>query len=47
MLEIYDLSGNISESGYNYTLKSKENLVGNYDTNAREEVRRVYEILNN
>jgi hypothetical protein len=44
--EVYDFSGNITEPGYNYTLKTRENLNGEYDAHARDEVRRIYEILN-
>lgn len=44
--EVYDLSGNVSKPGYKYSLNSKENLIGEYDNGARDEVRRIYGILN-
>ncbi|EJQ32409.1 hypothetical protein IEC_05421 [Bacillus toyonensis] len=44
--EVYDLKGNITKPGYNYTLNSRENLIGKYDNSARDEVRRIYDILN-
>ncbi|MCK6208490.1 hypothetical protein [Bacillus infantis] len=44
--EVYKLDGDITEPGYNYTLESKENLVGEYDNRARDEVQRIYDILN-
>ncbi|QGV06543.1 hypothetical protein GNE09_06580 [Bacillus cereus] len=44
--EVYDLTGNITKPGYKYNLNSKKNLGGKYDNTARDEVRRIYEILN-
>lgn len=44
--EVYDLSGDITKPGYKYSLNSKKNLIGKYDHSARDEVRRIYEILN-
>ncbi|WP_239502919.1 hypothetical protein [Bacillus cereus] len=44
--EVYDLKGNITKPGYNYTLNSRKNLIGKYDNSARDEVRRIYDILN-
>lgn len=44
--EKYDLSGNITEAGYGYSLITKENLIGEYYEEARDEINRIYEILN-
>jgi hypothetical protein len=44
--EVYDLSEKINEPGYRYELVSRNNLVGTYDSEARDEVKRIYEILN-
>ncbi|PEA83814.1 phosphoribosyltransferase [Bacillus pseudomycoides] len=46
--EVYDLSGNITEPGYKYSLNSgsRKHLIGKYNNGARDEVRRIYEILN-
>ncbi|MCO7124765.1 phosphoribosyltransferase [Sporolactobacillus shoreicorticis] len=44
--EDYEIDGNITRQGYRYNLKSKKNLTGVYDNDAREEVRHIYEILN-
>lgn len=43
--EVYNLNGDITEPGYQYSRKLKENLIGEYDDRAREEVRKIYEIL--
>lgn len=44
--EAYNLNGNITQQGYNYKLNSKEYLIGEYSNEARDEVRRIYQILN-
>ncbi|XMA29144.1 phosphoribosyltransferase (plasmid) [Bacillus bombysepticus] len=44
--EVYNLRGNVTEPGYTYSLNSKKNLIGEYNNDARDEVRRIYEILN-
>ncbi|TNP10771.1 hypothetical protein FHY71_26505 [Bacillus tropicus] len=44
--EIYELIGNVSSPGYEYVLNSRQQRVGTYDNSARDEVRRIYEILN-
>jgi hypothetical protein len=44
--EIYDLFGDITQPGYRYKFISKENLIGQYNNQVREEVKRIYEILN-
>ncbi|MFC0273557.1 phosphoribosyltransferase [Metabacillus herbersteinensis] len=44
--EVYNLTGRINRAGYNYQLVSRNNLVGTYDPGARDEVSRIYEILN-
>ncbi|MBU8908145.1 phosphoribosyltransferase [Desertibacillus haloalkaliphilus] len=44
--EVYNLTGRINKPGYNYELVSRRNLVGTYDPEARDEVNRIYEILN-
>lgn len=44
--EVYNLNGNITRPGYNYELISRQNLLGRYNPQARDEVRRIYEILN-
>lgn len=44
--EVYNLNGNITSPGYNYELISRQNLLGGYNPQARDEVRRIYEILN-
>ncbi|QCT28789.1 phosphoribosyltransferase [Bacillus velezensis] len=44
--EVYDLTGNLSKPGYKYNLKYKKKLnKGVYDIHAREEIRRIYDIL--
>lgn len=44
--EVYNLNGNITSPDYNYELISRQNLLGRYNPQARDEVRRIYEILN-
>ncbi|MEH7070748.1 phosphoribosyltransferase [Priestia megaterium] len=44
--EVYNLSGVITKPGYNYKLVSRQRLVGTYNEEARNEVRRIHEILN-
>ena len=45
--EVYDLNGFITEPSYLYNLKTRQDLTGSYDDQARDEVRKIYEILNN
>ncbi|PEZ18707.1 hypothetical protein CN337_20775 [Bacillus anthracis] len=44
--EEYNLNGDISRPGYQYDFINRKNLVGEYDDSAREEVQRIYDILN-
>ncbi|QHT47340.1 phosphoribosyltransferase [Bacillus sp. SB49] len=44
--EEYNFDGTVNAPGYSYELVSKSNLVGEYDYEARDEVNRIYEILN-
>lgn len=44
--EVYNLKGKVTKPGYKYILNSRENLIGEYDNGARDEVRRIHEILN-
>lgn len=44
--EVYNLTGRINKPGYNYELVTRRNLAGTYDPEARDEVNRIYEILN-
>lgn len=44
--ERYNLSGKVTESGYEYSLIEKQNLIGDYDNGARDEIKRMYDILN-
>jgi len=44
--EVYNLGKGITNPGYNYELISRQRLVGTYNHEARNEVRRIYEILN-
>ncbi|WP_282023115.1 hypothetical protein [Priestia flexa] len=43
--EVYNLSGRITNPGYNYELVSRQRLVGTYNQEARNEVRRIHQIL--
>jgi hypothetical protein len=43
--EEYEIDGNIRKSNYDYNLKKRQNLVGMYDNGAREEIRKIYDIL--
>lgn len=44
--ENYEFKGDITTNKYGYKLLSREYIYGNYDDSAREEVKRIYEILN-
>ncbi|AZU62568.1 phosphoribosyltransferase [Neobacillus mesonae] len=44
--EVYNITGKITVPHYRYQLVSRRNLVGEYDTRARDEVKRIHEILN-
>lgn len=44
--ENYNLIGDISETDYQYKFKKRDRLIGEYDEGAREEINRMYEILN-
>lgn len=45
--EVYQIEGDIFNKGYKYSLNSKINLSGKYNSAARNEVRRIHDILNN
>ncbi len=44
--EEYNILGNINKPGYKYEHISRRNLIGIYDTGARDEVSKIYEIIN-
>lgn len=44
--ESYKLNGNVISTDYQYELIDRKNLFGDYDKEAREEVNRIYKILN-
>ncbi|MFB8426439.1 hypothetical protein ACFC4S_30995 [Priestia megaterium] len=44
--EVYDISGNVTKTDYTYQLKTRQNLTGQYNPHARDEVRSIYKILN-
>ncbi|MCK8454652.1 phosphoribosyltransferase [Bacillus safensis] len=45
--EVYKLEGNLSEPGYTYTLLSRQQEKGQYNLEAREELKQIYNILSN
>lgn len=44
--ESYEITGDVTTNNYEYELLSREYIYGNYDDSARDEVKRIYEILN-
>jgi len=44
--EVYKISGKINQPNYKYHLISRTNLIGSYDSSARDEINRIYHILN-